>query len=103
VRAAVRAGAVRSAHDIAEGGIAVALAECCLLGEIGADADPDCNEALFGEQPGAAFLVSGAPDDIAPLGRVIGTVGGRKLKIGACSWSLDELREAHGALAPLFP
>jgi phosphoribosylformylglycinamidine synthase subunit PurL len=36
VREAVRAGAVSSAHDIAEGGLAVALAECCLAGEIGA-------------------------------------------------------------------
>jgi phosphoribosylformylglycinamidine synthase subunit PurL len=36
VREAVRAGAVSSAHDIAEGGLAVALAECCLAGEVGA-------------------------------------------------------------------
>jgi phosphoribosylformylglycinamidine synthase subunit PurL len=103
LRAAVRAGKVRSAHDIAEGGIAVALAECCLLGGFGAQADPDCDEALFGEQPGAAFVVSGAHEDVAPLGRVIGTVGGDRLEIGACSWSLEELRGAHGALAPLFP
>ena len=31
-RGAVRSGAARSCHDIAEGGLAVALAECCLLG-----------------------------------------------------------------------
>ncbi len=36
VREAVRAGALSSAHDIAEGGLAVALAECCLAGELGA-------------------------------------------------------------------
>ncbi len=36
VRDAVRAGALSSAHDIAEGGLAVALAECCLGGELGA-------------------------------------------------------------------
>ncbi len=36
VRDAVRAGAVSSAHDIAEGGLAVALAECCLAGDLGA-------------------------------------------------------------------
>jgi len=36
VRDAVRAGALSSAHDIAEGGLAVALAECCLAGSIGA-------------------------------------------------------------------
>src|SRR5262249_61912181 len=30
--AAIEAGCVRSAHDCAEGGIAVALAECCITG-----------------------------------------------------------------------
>jgi phosphoribosylformylglycinamidine synthase len=103
VRTAVRAGKVRSCHDIAEGGLAVALAECCLLGGVGAVADADCDERLFGEHPGAAFIVSGAEEDVTPLGRVIGTVGGGWLQIGACSWPLEELRRAHGALAPLFP
>jgi phosphoribosylformylglycinamidine synthase len=103
VREAVRSGGVRSCHDIAEGGLAVAIAECCLLGGIGADVDPDCDERLFGEQPGSAFLLTGAHDDVAQLGRVIGTVGGAELRIGSLAWSLDELRAAHGALAPLFP
>ena len=39
VREAVRAGALRSAHDIAEGGLAVALAECCIAGGLGAAVD----------------------------------------------------------------
>ena len=71
-------GALASAHDIAEGGLAVALAECCLAGGLGAEvalgeaggarrgggagAEPlagvDAREALFGEGPGG-FLVSG--------------------------------------------
>ncbi len=33
---AIAAGLLHSAHDCAEGGIAVALAESCLLGDIGA-------------------------------------------------------------------
>src|SRR4051794_10400532 len=36
VREAVRAQSVRSCHDIAEGGLAVALAECALAGGVGA-------------------------------------------------------------------
>ena len=36
----VRAGALRSAHDVAEGGLAVALAECCLAGGLGARGRP---------------------------------------------------------------
>ena len=39
VREAVRAGALCSAHDIAEGGVAVALAECCLAGGLGASVE----------------------------------------------------------------
>jgi phosphoribosylformylglycinamidine synthase len=102
VRDAVRSGSVRSCHDIAEGGLAVALAECCLLGGIGAQFDAGGTD-LFGEQPGAAFLLTGAPEDVAALGRSLGIVGGAELRIGALSWSLGDLRAAHGALGPLFP
>ncbi|HSK47001.1 MAG TPA: phosphoribosylformylglycinamidine synthase subunit PurL, partial [Coriobacteriia bacterium] len=37
VRDGIRNGLVKSAHDCSEGGIAVALAESCLAGDIGAD------------------------------------------------------------------
>jgi phosphoribosylformylglycinamidine synthase subunit PurL len=104
IRAAMRSGAARSCHDIAEGGLAVALAECCLLGGVGASIEAaGTDEQLFGEQPGHGFLLSGARDDVAGLGRVLGTVGGESLAIGSLTWSLAELRAAHGALAPLFP
>jgi len=36
-RDGIRRGWVRSAHDCAEGGLAVALAECCISGRRGAD------------------------------------------------------------------
>ena len=36
IRQAVRAGALHSAHDVAEGGVAVALAECALASGLGA-------------------------------------------------------------------
>ena len=36
-RAGIRQGWLQSAHDCAEGGLAVALAECCLSGDRGAD------------------------------------------------------------------
>ena len=39
VLAAIRGGLVRSAHDCADGGLAVALAEGCLWGETGASVD----------------------------------------------------------------
>ena len=55
----VNAGALRSAHDIAEGGIAVALAECCIAGQIGATVELPAGIEPFAEAPGRAFIVSG--------------------------------------------
>src|SRR3954449_1622407 len=53
VREAVRSGALSSAHDVAEGGLAVAAAECCVLGGVGAEVEwTGDDEALFGEAPG---------------------------------------------------
>ncbi|MCU0313205.1 MAG: AIR synthase related protein, partial [Solirubrobacteraceae bacterium] len=115
IRDAVREGLVDSAHDIAEGGLAVAVAECCLAGGIGAalelgDAEDPWTE-LFGEGPGG-FVVSGHPTALAQLAErvsldVVGVVGGDRLRIGAADETidvaLDELRAAHGALRRFFP
>jgi phosphoribosylformylglycinamidine synthase II len=122
VREAVRAGTLSSAHDIAEGGLAVALAECCLAGGLGAEVELEegfweaTQHALFGEGPGG-FLVSGAPESLRELAagasvpvRVIGRVGEDVLNIveaGAVAGTmltltLEELAVAHGALAELF-
>ena len=64
-REGIRSGWVRSAHDTAEGGLTVALAECCLSGKLGAEInlgisanyDSRFDEVLFGEG-GARILVS---------------------------------------------
>jgi phosphoribosylformylglycinamidine synthase subunit PurL len=115
VREAVRAGQVASAHDIAEGGLAVALAECCLAAALGARVELDATAtgrttSLFGEGPGG-FVVSGREEALRELGelapvRVVGMVGGDALRIAlegqTVSATLDELAEAHGALAGLF-
>jgi phosphoribosylformylglycinamidine synthase len=108
---AVRAGAVHSAHDVAEGGLLATVAEACLLGGVGARldlAEDPGDEALFGECPGRGFVVSGAPQALRALaGRtevvLLGTVGGEELVGGGVRAGLGELREAWGALAPLFP
>jgi len=39
VRQAISAGLLRSAHDVSDGGLAVAAAECCLAGRLGARLD----------------------------------------------------------------
>ncbi|MDF5710942.1 MAG: phosphoribosylformylglycinamidine synthase subunit PurL [Nostoc sp. S4] len=68
-RHGIRNGWVRSAHDCAEGGIAIALAECCIAGNRGAQINLEIiptqlsrlDEVLFAEG-GARILVSIAPE-----------------------------------------
>ena len=52
VRDLIREGLVKSAHDCSEGGLAVALAECCFNPEklLGADVDLDCSHRPAGGQ-----------------------------------------------------
>jgi phosphoribosylformylglycinamidine synthase len=99
VRQAVRVGALSSAHDVAEGGVATALAESCLAGELGAAVHGlESEEDLFGEGPGA-FLVSGPAASLRAFGsaaRVIGEVGGATLRIeGVLEIGLIELARSH--------
>ncbi|HLW47523.1 MAG TPA: phosphoribosylformylglycinamidine synthase subunit PurL [bacterium] len=100
VRDAVAEGLVVSAHDCAEGGIAVALAECCMPSRIGArvalPAAGRHDAVLFGEAIGRV-VVSVRPDGITKLlefarrfdvpVQVIGTVGGGRLVVGAADVS----------------
>jgi phosphoribosylformylglycinamidine synthase len=125
IRAAVREGRLASAHDIAEGGLAVALAEACLASGLGAaidldawpaagaqppEAPADAFAALFGERPGG-FVVSGARAALESLAAqtpawIVGEVGGAQLRIAlgaqTVSATLQELAAAHGALQELF-
>jgi phosphoribosylformylglycinamidine synthase II len=78
VREGVRAGALASAHDIAEGGIAVALAECAIAGGIGARVRLPEGLDPFAEALGRAFVVSGPAAALEGM-RVIGRVGGAEL------------------------
>jgi phosphoribosylformylglycinamidine synthase len=114
IRDAVRAGRLSSAHDIAEGGLLVAVAESVLFGGLGATLRLEAVDeaALFGEGPGG-FVVSAPAAVLDALAAtvavtVIGEVsdapaldlhlpGGEKVEL-----LVDELRHAHGALAELF-
>ncbi|MBT3254537.1 MAG: phosphoribosylformylglycinamidine synthase subunit PurL [Candidatus Marinimicrobia bacterium] len=57
----IRKGLVRSAHDLGDGGMAVALAESCIAGELGAnvslDLDMRADALLFGESQ-TRFMLS---------------------------------------------
>ena len=96
VRDAVRGGAVASAHDISDGGLACALAESAIGAGIGCRVDiaplreRGCSpeEALFGEGSGG-FLLSGERAALEALGAiVIGEVGGTTIEIAAGDRSL---------------
>jgi phosphoribosylformylglycinamidine synthase len=79
---------VHSAHDIAEGGLAVALAECAIAGELGAEVTLPDGLDPFAEAPGQAFVVSGPAEILeraaaanGELVRIIGRVSGTRLEI----------------------
>jgi phosphoribosylformylglycinamidine synthase II len=94
---AIQKGWVNSAHDLSEGGLAVALAECCISGpqgpqgavvELKTSMRPDA--LLFGESQ-SRILLSVDPSNLEPLFALamryncpavkIGTVGGDRLVI----------------------
>jgi phosphoribosylformylglycinamidine (FGAM) synthase-like enzyme len=88
VRAVVREGLCASIHDVSDGGLAVALAECCIGGAVGAQVTLADDQEAFGEGPGG-FVVSAEPAAMARLERLtadigfrrIGTVGGDSLEV----------------------
>jgi phosphoribosylformylglycinamidine synthase len=95
VRARVRAGVFRTAHDIAEGGVAVALAECCIAGGLGASVRLPFRLDPFGEALGRGFVVSGSREALAGF-VVIGEVGGDALRIeGLLDIGVSEMRLAR--------
>jgi phosphoribosylformylglycinamidine synthase len=106
----IRKGWVKSAHDCSEGGLAVALAECCMsngdamvgasvdLGALGARPDAE----LFGETQ-SRIIVSCAPEHLERIANValpvtvLGATGGGALTIktsrGELSWDVARLRD----------
>jgi phosphoribosylformylglycinamidine synthase len=116
VLVAAENGLLRSAHDCAEGGMLVALGECCLLGNIGVrcpglrpEAPLRMDAAFFGESP-SRFIVSlhsRAMPELQSLARrhhveisLLGLAGGNSLEFeGQFRLTLDEMRQAwDGAL-----
>jgi phosphoribosylformylglycinamidine synthase len=112
---AARDGLLDAAHDVSDGGLAIALAESCLAGGHG------CRVGLPGD--GFTFLFSesaarvvvavrpGAEREFAALcerhavpAQVLGTVGGAGLEVeGSFAVPLDELAATHqGTLPALF-
>ncbi|NJM69308.1 MAG: phosphoribosylformylglycinamidine synthase subunit PurL [Scytonema sp. RU_4_4] len=89
-REGIRQSLIRSAHDCAEGGVAIALAECCVAGKLGADIQLELSahnnqrwdEVLFGES-GARIVVSVATEQQKTWETLIGEqLGNHWQKLG---------------------
>jgi phosphoribosylformylglycinamidine synthase subunit PurL len=97
---------VSSAHDLSDGGLAVALAECCFLsGGLGAEARLEGEEpaeaALFGER-GARAVVSAEPPALARIRTLAAQYGLRARELGLVKQA--EFRIAYnGATAVAAP
>jgi phosphoribosylformylglycinamidine synthase subunit PurL len=110
IREAIAAGLVRSAQDVAAGGLATALAECAILGSIGARADVAVEGApaveLFGEGP-SRIVATCDPADLDALRALaathgvpaerLGAVGGDRLVISLVGRGATGAAEERGA------
>jgi phosphoribosylformylglycinamidine synthase len=107
-------GLVTAVHDVADGGLIVALVEMALAGDLGAELDrmtfdrPDLTAFLFGEDQGRYVVTTGNSDPViramADAGiphSFLGSVGGDSISLpGRGSMPLAELRRAHERFFP---
>jgi len=113
--AAAAAGLLSAAHDLSDGGLAIALAESCLRGETGCTVrlpgDPfttlfseSAGRAIVAVRPGADAAFDQLRADHEVPGAAIGAVGGDSLVVeDLFSIGLDELAAVHtGTLPALF-
>ncbi|MGZ8305864.1 MAG: phosphoribosylformylglycinamidine synthase subunit PurL [Allosphingosinicella sp.] len=116
VRAAIAGGAITACHDVADGGLAVALAEMALAGNVGAMINklrPVSNAALFAEDQGLyvaticdncllTFLARAhsAGVEVEAIGRTCGSRLIFELPEGDHAVSLADLRQSHEGFFP---
>jgi phosphoribosylformylglycinamidine synthase len=111
----VGAGWVRSAHDVSDGGLAVALAECCFAGpaRVGARVrlagQMRLDALLFGESTGRVVVATADPEALLARAhsagvpaRRIGETGGPRLVIGPAGDGAPWIDAELGRLAALF-
>ena len=107
-RRLIKEGVAKSAHDCADGGLAVAVAESCIAAGIGLQGDLPVtgrwDAALFGENQ-SRIVVSIAPEKLRDLERIcrtegvpwvrLGLTGGNSLRItGLVDLSITEMQDA---------
>ena len=102
ILAAIEAGIVRSAHDTSEGGLAVALAECCIIDrtrplgatiDLSAFVDLPARALLFGEAQGRVII---STPDPAALNEIASRHGVAATTIGDVASADDPLEITFG-------
>ena len=95
-------GLLTAAHDLADGGLAVAAAEMCIAAGAGLDASASdlgdrVDGALFGEAPSRFLVATRNADTVVEFARAhgipataLGTVGGDRLRLGPVDLALSE-------------
>ena len=96
VASLIRDGKVSAVHDLSDGGLAIALAEMAMAGEIGASVDSEgADHAFFFGEDQGRYVLTASPAEraaiageakrlIVPLSR-IGATGGETLRLGGAS------------------
>jgi len=115
VRAAIGSGEITSCHDVADGGLAITLAEMCMASKTGMRIKMKSDQphaALFGEDQSRYVLTMS--EDYANMFAAnaegsgvfftrLGSVEGDKLVIGKhVSLSVDEMKQTHEAWFPEY-
>ena len=108
-RLLIGSGTAKSAHDCSDGGLAVALAECAIIGDVGAAVTADIGDrwdiSLFSEGQ-SRIVMSVSPGDLDGLRArcdsesvpytELGVVGGSELRIGdVITTTVTEIAHAY--------
>ena len=103
------AGLLSSVHDVSDGGLGVALAECAVKGSVGASLSGiDGRGELFSESPGRVVVSTGRPEQVLEAasragvrGTVLGRAGGERLRIeGLVDVGVEQLAGAWRRVLP---
>ncbi len=106
---AMAKGSVRSAHDVSDGGLGVALAEMCIAGNVGASIELDLKKFAWdplGDLPTTYILEMSAADARDAGFPVIGEVEAKPRLVirreadGVLEWSVGELANAWRSPLP---
>ncbi|GAO99490.1 phosphoribosylformylglycinamidine synthase subunit PurL [Fructobacillus ficulneus] len=82
VLAAIQAGLVQSAHDLSEGGLAVALAEATFTKDLGLDVNFAGSAAQLFSETSGRFILSVAAENVAAFEEIIAENQARVVELG---------------------